>query len=327
MQRGELHYFDRFSQPSSLVIQRIQMEQDSAKSFHDDPSVSYIDFNRAGMPLVEIVTEPEIYHPEDGKLAIKELQDLLKSLNISEANMDEGQMRVDVNVSLRRKNGGVQGERVEVKNVLGTRFIEKSIEFEIRRHAQLLAMGQEIPKETRRYDAAHDQTFLLRSKEEDIDYRFLVDPDIPMFRISKDRISKIKEEMPEVPFNKKLRLSEKYQLSISDVQTIFNHTETIPIFESLVTSIKAEPKDIFKWMYNNVYGNVSKKDLDFMSVLQNNFKQGVLLADLIDLIEVQKKLSASNGKSILYSIIDDKFDHDLSLQDIILEELGINIQE
>lgn len=80
-------------------------------------------------------------------------------------------------------------------------------------------------------------------------------------------------------------------------------------------------------MYNNVYGNVSKKDLDFMSVLQNNFNQGVLLADLIDLIEVQKKLSASNGKSILYSIIDDKFDHDLSLQDIILEELGINIQE
>lgn len=80
-------------------------------------------------------------------------------------------------------------------------------------------------------------------------------------------------------------------------------------------------------MYNNLYGNVSKKDLDFMSVLQNNFNQGVLLADLIDLIEVQKKLSASNGKSILYSIIDDKFDHDLSLQDIILEELGINIQE
>ena len=114
------------------------MEQDSAKSFHDDAQVSYIDFNRAGMPLLEIVTEPEIYHPEDGKLAIKELQDLLKTLQISEANMDEGQMRCDVNISVKGKNGGVQGERVEIKNVMGTRFIEKSIEYELKRHAEKL---------------------------------------------------------------------------------------------------------------------------------------------------------------------------------------------
>ena len=161
------------------------MEQDSAKSFHDDPMVSYIDYNRAGMPLLEIVTDPEIANPEDGKLAIKELQDMLKALKISEANMEEGQMRCDINISLKQKNDGAQGERVELKNVLGIRFIEKAIEHEVRRHAKLLSSGRKINKETRRYDAVNDRTILLRSKEEDIDYRFLVDPDLPRFSISK----------------------------------------------------------------------------------------------------------------------------------------------
>jgi len=118
------------------------MEQDSAKSFHDDPSVSYIDFNRAGMPLLEIVTNPDITNPEDGKLAIKELQDTLKALGISNANMEEGQMRCDVNISLKQKSTGLQGERVELKNVLGIRFIEKAIEHEVRRHALMLAEGR-----------------------------------------------------------------------------------------------------------------------------------------------------------------------------------------
>ena len=100
MEDGQLMYFNRFGHQDSVSIQRIQMEQDSAKSFHDDPNVSFIDFNRAGMPLLEIVTNPDITHPEDGKLAIKELQDTLKALSISNANMEEGQMRCDINISL-----------------------------------------------------------------------------------------------------------------------------------------------------------------------------------------------------------------------------------
>ena len=168
------------------------MEQDSAKSFHDDAKVSYIDFNRAGMPLLEIVTEPEIYHPEDGKLAIKELQDTLKALGISEANMEEGQMRCDVNISLFHKDSQTQGERVEIKNVLGIRFIEKAIEFEIARQSKMLKEGDTIIMETRRYDAANDVTISMRSKEDDVDYRFLVDPDLPIIRVDQKRIDKIK---------------------------------------------------------------------------------------------------------------------------------------
>lgn len=165
------------------------MEQDTARSFHDDPTLSYLDFNRAGMPLLEIVTEPEINHPTDGKLAVKELQDLLKFLKISEANMEEGQMRCDVNISLQKP--GQEGTRVEVKNVLGIRFVEKTIEFEMKRHAEILASGGVVKKETRRYDALSDRTISLRSKEEDLDYRFIRDPDLPMFRINAARVDRI----------------------------------------------------------------------------------------------------------------------------------------
>ena len=131
MQNGRLDYFKGSGEQASLSIQRIQIEQDSAKSFHEDPEVSYIDFNRAGMPLIEIVTEPEIESAEDGKLAVKELQELLRSLDISEANMEEGQMRCDVNISLECKKTGEQANRVEIKNVLGIRFIEKVIDHEV----------------------------------------------------------------------------------------------------------------------------------------------------------------------------------------------------
>ena len=139
MQNGSLKFFNRNNDPGSLRIQRIQIEQDTARSFHDNPKFTYLDFNRAGMPLLEIVTEPEIYHPSDGKLAVKEIQELLKSLDISEANMEEGQMRCDVNISLFKKDGELQGKRVEVKNVMGIRFVEKAIEYEMRRHAEILA--------------------------------------------------------------------------------------------------------------------------------------------------------------------------------------------
>lgn len=158
------------------------MEQDTARSFHDGAALTYLDFNRAGMPLLEIVTEPEITHPTDGKLAVKELQDLLKALHISDANMEEGQMRCDVNISLHR--GDVSGSRVEVKNVMGIRFIEKVIEFEVQRHADLLSRNQHITHETRRYDAIADETISMRSKEDDLDYRFIRDADLPYFRIS-----------------------------------------------------------------------------------------------------------------------------------------------
>ena len=146
-------------------------------------------------------------------------------------------MRCDVNISLRSKSGA-QGERVELKNVMGIRFIEKAIEHEVRRHADLISRGIPVLKETRRYDAANDTTILLRSKEEDIDYRFLVDPDIPNFRIKQSRIDGLKSQMSPIPFEKKQQLVNKYSMSIVDVQAIYNHAETIPMFESLADEIK-----------------------------------------------------------------------------------------
>jgi aspartyl-tRNA(Asn)/glutamyl-tRNA(Gln) amidotransferase subunit B len=180
------------------------MEQDTAKSYHDRPDLVFLDFNRAGMPLLEIVTYPEIYHPTDGKLAIKELQDTLKALNISDANMEEGQMRCDVNISLHR--GDVSGNRVEIKNVMGIRFVEKAIEFEIKRQAALLKDGLMPEFETRRYDAVNDKTISLRSKNDNLDYRFIREPDLPYFKINPLRVAAIKEilDKKKLPFDQKM---------------------------------------------------------------------------------------------------------------------------
>ena len=201
MQNGHIKYFNRFGERSTLTVQRIQMEQDTARSFHDDPRYVYLDFNRAGMPLLEIVTEPEITHPTDGKLVIKELQDTLKALHISEANMEEGQMRCDINISL--FNGNVVGNRVEVKNVMGIRFVEKAIEFELVRQANLLKNGVQPEFETRRYDAMADKTVSMRSKNDDFDYRFLRDPDLPYFIINPKRVSAVQRVLANqvLPFD------------------------------------------------------------------------------------------------------------------------------
>ena len=193
------------------------MEQDTARSFHDDPNITYLDFNRAGMPLLEIVTEPEIYHPQDGKLAVKELQDMLKALSISDANMEEGQMRCDVNISL--YNDQITGNRVEIKNVLGIRFVEKAIEFEMKRQSKLLKKGQQPAFETRRYDAVKDQTISLRLKDSNLDYRFIRDADLPYFKISDKRIAKIKAVLDKqvIPFDKKLEMSRTYGMPIQEI--------------------------------------------------------------------------------------------------------------
>jgi len=332
MSEGQLNFFNRFSEQQTLAIERIQIEQDSAKSFHDDVDFSYIDYNRAGMPLLEIVTYPEIDHPEDGKLAIKELQDTLKQLNISDANMEEGQMRCDVNVSLQGRSGSrVGGARVEVKNVLGIRFIEKAIEYEVRRHAELLSNGMPIKKETRRYDAIADRTISLRSKEEDIDYRFLVDPDLPKIYVTKERIEKNRQLLKPLPFDRKREVCEKYQLPVVDVRNVFNQSdETIQIFEDLVNYdphthvCQREPKQVYQYIYNTVYGNAVKKELDLAQLLNINFKKGQVLAMIIDLTETpgEKKLSPMNAKDLIYNIIDGKYPLSMSFDDIIKEEFG-----
>eukprot|EP00347_Sterkiella_histriomuscorum_P014226 403361690 len=305
MERGKLYFYDRNGKPKFINIQRIQMEQDSAKSFHDLQTHTLIDYNRAGMPLLEIVTEPEIDHPEDGKLVVKEFQDLLKALGLSEANMEEGQMRCDVNISVSNEEKGLQGNRVEIKNVLGAKFVEKAIEYEVMRHVDLLLKGEPIMKETRRYDSLEDKTISLRSKEQDPDYRFFQDPDLPCISVTPDRIRRIEQTLMPTPFERRNSFIEKYNLQIWEVLTIFSQDELVPIFEKLADdkTKSRDPKNLFNWFFTHIYGNIQKKGLDLLPIINKNFKNGDYVAELIDLVS-NEKLSINNAKMIAYKIID-----------------------
>lgn len=169
MKDGRLFFYDYKEQENHILIERIQMEQDTAKSIYHGDKV-LIDYNRAGMPLLEIVTSCKPTHPNDAKLIVRELQELLKSLGISDAQIENGQLRVDVNISVQGEKN--ESPRVEIKNVAGSKNVERAVEHEYRRHIEMLSRGEIPLPETRKYEADMDRTVTLRVKEDEPDYRF-----------------------------------------------------------------------------------------------------------------------------------------------------------
>lgn len=261
MENGTLKFFNRLKKETSIEIDRIQIEQDSAKSFHDFQNYSGIDYNRAGSALLEIVTFPQIHHPTDAKIVVRELQETLKYLDISLANMEEGQMRWDVNISLRHKYDCEKfGNRVELKNLQGIKFIEKAIESEIIRQAKIINSGGKIPTQTRRYDVEGNETILLREKEDDLDYRFMYDPDLPSYFITPEMIQKAQDSLGSLPFEEKKSLIEDFNLTVDQAQTVFSD---LGLYEYFLTVCKhtegiADPQLIYNWIFSIFTGNWSK---------------------------------------------------------------------
>lgn len=182
-------------------------------------------------------------------------------MEISDAQIDQGQLRVDVNVSvIGEKN---KSERVEIKNVSGAKNVERAVEYEFRRHIGLLSQGKFPAPETRRFDADTGSTVTLRKKEEEPDYRFFQDPDLPQINITNDRISRMHGSLGEVPFEVKKRFCNQFGMDVSDVKTIFKNPWSIELFTRLIWSLQIDPKTVFKWVYEHIYGNCEKKELDF----------------------------------------------------------------
>lgn len=309
MQNGFLRYYNRFNQEQKIGIERIQIEQDSARSFHDFKEYSGIDYNRAGAALLEIVTLPQVTHPTDGKIVVRELQETLKYLGISHANMEEGQMRCDLNISLSHKTDPEKrGNRVELKNVQGVKFVEKAIEAEIIRQAELLDRNEYFPIQTRRYDVRTDTTVLLREKEEDLDYRFMYDPDLPSYFISPSLISSVENDLDLVPFDFKKQLVAKYDLSVEQVQFMYSLPELVSYYESVVQKLSevATPQLIYNWIFSVFIGNLQKKEIeDFKGVIDNVivYKGNDRLIEVIRL-QSENKISFSHAKLVLFEIID-----------------------
>ncbi len=297
------HVAIRSIEGETLVqLNRIHLEEDAGKSLHDqDDNNTCIDYNRAGVPLVEIVTEPCIHSAEAAAAYINELRKLVRYLDVCDGNMEEGSMRCDANVSIRLKGEKELGVKVEVKNLNSIRNVRKAIEYEVKRMIDLVEKGEPILQQTRSFDAASDTTFSLRSKEEANDYRYFPDPDLPPFVVTATQLNSIKKAMPPLPE----ALVEKYKTSLLlsdyDARVICDDKESIAYFEGLIKS-NHHYKAAANWLLGPVksYLNEHSIHIDAFPVAP------ATLSALINLVETGKLSFSVASSKLLHAIIEHK---------------------
>lgn len=247
----------------TINLTRAHLEEDAGKSLHEDfEGSSGIDLNRAGTPLLEIVSEPEMRSPAEAVAYAKKLHELVQYLGICDGNMQEGSFRVDANISV-RKVGAPLGTRCEIKNVNSFRFLERAIMFEVERQIDIIEAGGKVVQETRLYDAAKDETRSMRSKEEAMDYRYFPDPDLLPLVITPAMIEKVKGEMPELPDAKRARFMSQYGLNDYDARILTGSRELADFYEAVVAGTGAkDPKITANWVMGELNARLNNDNLD-----------------------------------------------------------------
>lgn len=244
-----------------IGVERLHLEQDAAKSIHDmHPTHSYIDFNRAGVGLMEIVSKPDIRSPEEAGDYLRKLRSMVRYLGTCDGNMDEGSLRCDINVSVRKV--GEQGfrHRVEIKNVNSVKFVMQAIDLEAHRQVELYEAGQEFPQETRLFDAANMETRSMRSKENALDYRYFHDPDLPPLELTDEFIEEIRQNLPELPEAKKARYISELGLPEYDARIIVGDKETALYFEKAAEGRDA--KKVANWVMGDLFAALKREYID-----------------------------------------------------------------
>lgn len=264
-------------------IHHIHLEQDAGKSFHDlDPEKTYIDLNRAGVCLMEIVSDPDMRSVEEAQAFIKKLRTILRYLGTCDGNMEQGNLRADVNISV-RKPGEEYRTRVEVKNVNSVKFIGQAIEYEVQRQIEVYETGGQIIQETRLFDPTKGETRSMRSKEEAKDYRYFPDPDLLPIILTQEQIDTIKGTLPELPDAKKMRLMNTYKLSPYDASVLVGEKENADYYEAAISYLNITndaPKILANWMTVELFGLLNKSNLS-IETSKISPKQ---LAELVNLI-------------------------------------------
>jgi aspartyl-tRNA(Asn)/glutamyl-tRNA(Gln) amidotransferase subunit B len=243
----------------TINITRAHLEEDAGKSIHDEyDGFSAIDLNRAGTPLLEIVSEPEISSAKEAVAYMKAMHQLVTYLDVSDGNMAQGSLRCDANVSIRKKGFKELGTRTEIKNINSFKFIEKAINFEIKRQIKILEKGEKVVQETRLYDSSKDETRPMRSKEFANDYRYFPEPDLLPVVISDEEIKKIKDEFPELPNEKEIRFQNQFELSAYDAQIIASSKSMADFFEKTAKQTKNYPL-LSNWLIGEVSAYLNKE--------------------------------------------------------------------
>ena len=293
-----------------IRIERIHIEEDAGKSIHDkETNKTFVDFNRSGVPLIEIVTKPDIETPEEAAEFLKVLRQTLMYIEVNDGNLEEGSLRCDANISI-HKEGEPLGTRVEVKNLNSFRFLQKAIKYEIEDQKNKLEKGEKIYFETKLYDSRANKTFTMRSKEELLDYRYFPEPDLQTLEIKEETIEKTKEGICELPVNKIERFMNDYGLSFDDASLLASSKYLANYYEDVV-KINKNPKKSANWILSELLRYIKDIDTEFITppVTPENF------AKFVEKIE-KREITGLVAKELLPEIIETK----KSIDEIIKEK-------
>ena len=298
-----------------IRINRIHMEEDAGKLIHDiSDSYSMVDLNRAGVPLIEIVSEPDISSADEAVSYLKKLRSILIYANVSDCNMEEGNFRCDANISIRQVGEKELGVKAEIKNINSFKFVKKAIEYEIERQSKILGKGDKVVQETRLFNSNLNKTFSMRSKEDAHDYRYFPDPDLLPLEFSNDYVESIKKEIPELPDQKKSRFIEKFNLSPYEANILVSDLDTSKYFEAVTEN--SDVKLSSNWITGELFALLNEKNLEITEspISSKN------LAKLINLIK-KGTISGKIAKTIFELMSDGDKDPEK-----IVEEKGLKQQ-
>lgn len=266
-----------------IRITRAHLEEDAGKSLHEDfHGLTGIDLNRAGVPLLEIVSEPDMRSAKEAVSYLKVLHSLVRYLKICDGNMQEGSFRCDANVSVRPQGSDQLGTRAEIKNINSFRFVERAINYEIERQIQLIESGHQIIQETRLYDANKNETRSMRSKEAAHDYRYFPDPDLLPVVVTEALITEAQKDLPELPQQKRERFIKQYQLTSYDAGILVSSQELADYFEQVVTASGNQPKLAANWCTSELLGALNNANLEITESPIPAFELGKLVLRIAD---------------------------------------------
>src|SRR3954471_5506712 len=285
-----------------VSLERLHLEEDAGKLLHEAPGggalpgQSLVDFNRCGVPLVEIVSRPDMASAAEAQDYLQTLHQLLLYTETSDGNMEEGSLRCDANVSVRRRGETKLGTKTEVKNVNSFRNVARAIEHEIERQTALLESGGRVMQETRSFNADTGATKLMRSKEEAHDYRYFPEPDLPPLVVAPERVAEIRADLPELPWQRRARLVAQYGLPAADAQVLAGSRELADYYEAAVAALPVNPKGIANWVQGEVLRDVKERKVELSGTIAPE-----RLAALVGMVDAGK-ISNSAAKEVFAAV-------------------------
>ena len=299
-ENGTLHIRTNSGKETKIGIERIQIEEDTAKSIHT-ASESLLNYNRASVPLIEIISKPEIKNAEEAYAYLNTLKERLKYTKVSDVSMELGSLRCDANVSVRRKGDSVLGTRTETKNLNSFKAVVRAIEYETNRQIEVIENGGRVVQETRLWDEEQGVTRPMRSKEEAMDYRYFPEPDLPKIIISNDRLEKVKKEMPEFADKKTKRFIEEYKLNEKEAITLATEPELAEYYEEIVKK-SDEPKLSANWMLTEILRVLKEKNIGIeqfsvsseniaklIKLIKSNVISSKIAKEVFEILQVENK--------------------------------------